>query len=270
MFRAGNRAAPDIEFVNKYPPSWMKKVVFSQVSSILLMVPLKFIAMNTFHIFLDPTVYLFCRKICEYKSYTGMKNRSERKFPCSVQITVPFCNLVMKIGVLSRKPTCFSHRTHKNSYKMFLWILWLKQVGFLDNTPIFITKLQKMHFSLHPAREFFLASTFHSRVTFIFANLAAQQIYRWIKKTVERVHYYKFQWQHQQDRRKLGKPYLFHLRWRIFVYKLNVGSSAITHPNSLSVIIFVLPGWFDLLMLLAITEKIAYFNSCSKGFIVYT
>ena len=43
----------------------------------------------------------------------------------------------------------------------FLWILWLKQVGFLDNTPIFIT-------------------------------LAAQQIYRWIKKTVERVHYYKF------------------------------------------------------------------------------
>jgi len=47
-------------------------------------------------------------------------------------------------------------------------------------------------FTLHPAREFSLASIFHSRVTFIFANLAAQQIYRWIKKTVEHVHYYKF------------------------------------------------------------------------------
>jgi len=76
-----------------------------------------------------------------------------------------------------------------------------------------------------------LASICHSRVTFIFANLAAQQIYRWIKKTVERVYYYKFKWQHQQDRRKLGKPYLFHPRWRIFVYKLNVGSSAITRPG---------------------------------------
>ena len=88
-----------------------------------------------------------------------------------------------------------------------------------------------MHFTLHPAREFSLASIFHSRVTFIFANLAAQQIYRWIKKTVERVHYYKLKWQHQHDRRKLGETYLFHPRWRIFVYKLNVGSSAITRPD---------------------------------------
>jgi len=39
-----------------------------------------------------------------------------------------------------------------------------------------------MHFTLHPAREFSLASIFHSRVTFIFANHAAQQIYRLIKK----------------------------------------------------------------------------------------
>ena len=51
---------------------------------------------------------------------------------------------------------------------------------------------QKVHFTLHPAREFSHASIFHSRVTFIFADLAAQQIYRWIKKTLERVHYYKF------------------------------------------------------------------------------
>ena len=98
----------------------MKKVGFSQNSSILLMLPLKFIAMNTLHSFLDPMVYLFCRKICQYKSYTGMKNRSERKFPCRVQSKIYFfCNLVMKIGVLSRKPTYFSHRTHKKTYKMF-------------------------------------------------------------------------------------------------------------------------------------------------------
>jgi len=48
---------------------------------------------------------------------------------------------------------------------------------------------------------------------------------------MERVHYYKFKWQHQQDRRKLGETYLFHPRWRIFVYKLSVGSSAITRPD---------------------------------------
>jgi len=47
---------------------------------------------------------------------------------------------------------------------------------------------------------------------------------------VERVHYYKFDWQHQQDRRNLGETYLFHPRWRMFVYKSNVGSSAITRP----------------------------------------
>ena len=63
----------------------MKKVGFSQFSSILLMLPLNVIVMNTPHSFLDPTVYLLCRKVCEYKSYTGMKNRSERKFPCRVQ-----------------------------------------------------------------------------------------------------------------------------------------------------------------------------------------
>jgi len=54
--RAGNRAAPDISFVNKYPPSWMKKVGFSKFSSILSMLPLIFIAMNTLHSFLDPAV----------------------------------------------------------------------------------------------------------------------------------------------------------------------------------------------------------------------
>ena len=90
IIRAGNRAAPDIQFVNKYPPSRMKKVGFSQFSWILLMLPLKFTVMNTLHSFLDPTVYLLCRKVCEYKNYTGMKNRSERKFPCRVQSKMPF------------------------------------------------------------------------------------------------------------------------------------------------------------------------------------
>jgi len=51
-----------------------------------------------------------------------------------------------------------------------------KASWFFDNTPIFINKLQKVHFT---TREFSLASIF-------------QQIYRWSKKTVERVHYYKF------------------------------------------------------------------------------
>jgi len=68
----------------------MKKVGFSQFSSILLMLPLKYIVMNTLHCFLDPTVYLLCRKVCEYKSYTGMKNRSEWKFPCRVQSKMHF------------------------------------------------------------------------------------------------------------------------------------------------------------------------------------
>jgi len=68
----------------------MKKVGFSQFSSILLMLPLNFIVMNTLHIFLDTTVYLLCRKVCEFKSYTGMKNRSERKFPCRVQSKMHF------------------------------------------------------------------------------------------------------------------------------------------------------------------------------------
>ena len=68
----------------------MKKVGFPQFSLILLMMPLKLIAMNTRDIFLDPTVYLLCRKVCEYKSFTGMKNRSERKFPCRVQSKMLF------------------------------------------------------------------------------------------------------------------------------------------------------------------------------------
>jgi len=71
----------------------MKKVGFSQFSSILLMLPLNFIVMNTLHIFLDTTVYLLCRKVFEYKSYTGMKNRSERKFPCRVQSKRPLFSI---------------------------------------------------------------------------------------------------------------------------------------------------------------------------------
>jgi len=46
--------------------------------------------MNTLHSVFDATVYLLCRKVSEYKSYTGMKNRSERKFPCRVQSTMHF------------------------------------------------------------------------------------------------------------------------------------------------------------------------------------
>jgi len=98
----------------------MKKIGFSQFSSILLMLPLKFKAMNTLHSFLDQTVYVLCRKICKYKSYTGMKNRSERKFPCRVKSKILiFAICYTKIGVLSRKPICFSHRIHKNAYKKF-------------------------------------------------------------------------------------------------------------------------------------------------------
>jgi len=78
-----------------------EKVGFSKYSSNLIMLLLKFIVMNTLHSFLDPTVYLLCRKVCEYKSNTGIKYRSERKFPCKVQSKMHFfCNLVMKIGVI--------------------------------------------------------------------------------------------------------------------------------------------------------------------------
>jgi len=67
------------------------------------------------HSFLDPTVYLLCRKICEYESYTGMKKRSERKFPCRVQSKIKtflqFCYENWRI--IKKKPTCFSHRIHK-------------------------------------------------------------------------------------------------------------------------------------------------------------
>jgi len=44
--------------------------------------------MNTLHSFLDPTIYLLCRKVCEYKSYTGIKNLSERKFICIYMILI--------------------------------------------------------------------------------------------------------------------------------------------------------------------------------------
>jgi len=64
-------------------------------------------------------------------------------------------------------------------------------------------------FTLHPAREFSLTSIFHSRVTFIFTDLAAQQIYRWIKKIEERVHCYKFNGSINKIKEKLGKPTFF-------------------------------------------------------------
>jgi len=115
------------------------------------MLPLKFIAINTLHIFLNPTVYLLCRKICEYKSYTGMKNRSKRKFPCMVQSKIKlFCNFVTKIGLLSRKPTCFSNRIHKNSYKKDL--------------DYFIDAKMKMSMLSRPNMV-----NFHFKVTLIFA-----------------------------------------------------------------------------------------------------
>jgi len=87
----------------------MKKEGFPQFSSILLMLPLQFIAMNTLHSFFDPTVYVLCRKLCEYKSYTGMKNRSERKFPCRVHQENQLALVIEFI---------------KNSYKKF-WITLL-------------------------------------------------------------------------------------------------------------------------------------------------
>jgi len=37
---AGNRASTDIQFVNKYATYWMKKVGFSEFTSILMMLPL--------------------------------------------------------------------------------------------------------------------------------------------------------------------------------------------------------------------------------------
>jgi len=172
----------------------MKKVGFSQFSSILLMLPLKFIAMNTLHSFLDPTVYLFCCKICEYKSYTGMKNRSEGKFPCRVQSKIHFfCNLVMEIGVLSIKPTCFSHRTHKNSYKMFWATLLMpkwtcqcfdrmaREPGNMvkareqSKTLNYTGPFQIDQITLHEI--FSLASKFHLKVNFIFSNIRLTILY---------------------------------------------------------------------------------------------
>jgi len=145
--------------------------------------------MNTLHSFLDPTVYLLCRKVCEYKSYTGMKNRSERKFTCRVQSKMHFfCNLVMKIGVLSRSPTCFSRRIHKISStkvldnliimpkwkcQCFDWIAWepssmvkaMEQSNKLNYTDPF--KIDQI--TLH---EIFLSlQSFILKVTFIFANI---------------------------------------------------------------------------------------------------
>jgi len=33
---------------------------------------------------------------------------------------------------------------------------------------------------------------------------------------------------------KMGKPYIFHPRWRIFIYKLNVWGSAISRPENVN------------------------------------
>jgi len=54
--------------------------------------------LQAFFDFVDAAIKIY--SVCEYKSYTGMKNRSERKFPCRVQSKMHFfCNLVMNIGV---------------------------------------------------------------------------------------------------------------------------------------------------------------------------
>jgi len=53
------------------------------------MLPLKMLVMNTLHSFLDPTVYLLCRKVCEYESYTGIKieARENSRAGCRVKCT---------------------------------------------------------------------------------------------------------------------------------------------------------------------------------------
>ena len=77
----------------------MKKEVFSQFSSISLMLPLKFIVMNTFHSVLDQTVYLLCRKVWEYKSYTGMKKSKREKIPVQgAELNALFASLLWKLA----------------------------------------------------------------------------------------------------------------------------------------------------------------------------
>jgi len=66
-----------------------------------------------------------------------------------------------------------------------------------------------VEFTLHPAREFSLASIFHSRVTFIFENLAAQQIYRWIKILRSVFIATNFNGSINMIKEKLGKPTFF-------------------------------------------------------------
>jgi len=194
FYRAGNRAAPDIEFVNKYPPSWMKKVGFSQFSSILLMLPLKFIAMNTLHNFLDPTIYLFCRKICEYISYTGTKNRSERKFPCRVKSKIHFFAIwLWKLAYYQENQPALVIEHIKNSYKMFgatlLMPKWkcqcfdriargpsnMVKAREQSKTLNYTDPFQIDQITLHEI--FSLASKFHLKVTFIFSNIRLTILY---------------------------------------------------------------------------------------------
>jgi len=131
---------------------------------------------------------------------------------CTCQINVLFCIRVLETLTEFK----WNHQHHVGINKVtrnflirvFLWILWLKQVGFLDNTPIFITKLQKCGF--YSARECSLASIFHSRVTFIFTNLAAQQIYTVGSRKLRSVFIAtEFNGSINKIKVKLGKPTLF-------------------------------------------------------------
>ena len=73
-----------------------------------------------------------------------------------------------------------------------------------------------------------LQGNFLSRlITFIFANLAEQQIHRWIKKTVERVHCYKF---NDTRSNQTGKNLPFSTKMADMCFQ-TVGSSAITCPT---------------------------------------
>jgi len=108
----------------------MKKVGFPQFSLILLMMPSKLIAMNTLNSFLDPTVYVLCRKICEYKSYTGMKNRSERKFPCWVQSKIHFFAILLwKLAYYQENQPALVIKYMKNSYKKCWATLWCQNAN---------------------------------------------------------------------------------------------------------------------------------------------
>ena len=95
----------------------MKKVGFPSFSLFFFKLPLKFVAINTLHSFLDPTVYLLCRKICEYKSYTGMKTRSERTFPCRVQSKIHFFAIwLWKLAYYQENQLALVIEFIKNSY----------------------------------------------------------------------------------------------------------------------------------------------------------